>query len=179
MRGGAIRKYAKALFEIAKEENLTEEIYRGVKELEENLDREVIEFFALPTVQLEEKANLLKDLKERLNLHPYIINTILLLLEKNKARGIPLLLSHFTQLFMEAKGYVIAEVKTARRLSEAEEKILIEKIEEWTGKEVFLRREVDESLIGGIIIKIGDFLIDNSVFKKLKNLAEHFKGERA
>jgi F-type H+-transporting ATPase subunit delta len=102
-----------------------------------------------------------------------------LLLEKNKARGIPLLLSHFTQLFMEAKGYVIAEVKTARRLSEAEEKILIEKIEEWTGKEVFLRREVDESLIGGIIIKIGDFLIDNSVFKKLKNLAEHFKGERA
>lgn len=178
MKGGVIKKYARALFEVAEEENLSEKIYRDVKELEAALDREIIEYFALPTVQLEEKVRFLEELKERLQLHPYIINTIRLLLEKNKAKSIPLLLSHYAHLFMEAKGYVIAEIKTARKLSESEEKILSEKIAEWVGKEVFLKKEVDEELIGGIIIKIGDLLIDNSVLKKLKNLAEHFRGER-
>ncbi len=177
MKGSIARKYAKALFEVSKEENLSDEILREINELEKTLDKEIMEFLSLPTVVFEHKVDLIKDLQERLRFHPFITNTLLLLVEKNKARYIPVFISYYTQLYMEEKGYVVAEVKTARELNEFEEEALKERIKEWSGKEVFLKKEVDKEIIGGIIIKIGDLLIDNSILKKMRNFVETFKGE--
>jgi len=179
MKESVIRKHAKALFEIAKEGRVTDDLFRGLKELEKILDEEIMEFLSSPAVQFEDKVSFLKNLQERLGLHPFITNTLLILIEKNKGRYIPALLSYYTHLYMEEKGYVVVEVKTARELSDLEEEILKKRIAEWAGRDVFLKKEVQPELIGGIIIKIGDLLIDNSVLKKIKRFAESFKGERA
>lgn len=178
MKGSVLRRYAKALFEAAKEERVMDEVFRGVKDLEGVLDKGIIEFLSLPTVPFEDKADLLKDLQERLGLHPLITNTLLILEQKDKGRYILDLLSYYIQLYMEEKGYVVAEVKAARKLSNSEEEILKKRIAELTRRETFLKTEVEPELIGGLVIKIGDLLIDNSVLKKIRDFAENLKGER-
>jgi F-type H+-transporting ATPase subunit delta len=178
MKKRAVKKYAKALFDIAKEEKLTDELFRGLMELEKILDEEIAEFLSSPVVRFEDKLNFLKGLEERLGLHPFITNTLIVLIERDRGRLIPALPSYYAQLYMEDKGYVVAEVKTARELNDSEEEILKKKISEWAGREVFLKKEVEKELIGGIIIKIGDLLIDNSILKKIRSFAEQFKGER-
>ncbi len=73
----------------------------------------------------------------------------------------------------EAKGIKIAQVVSARELTLDEERNIIKKLNEFVGSKVELKKKVDEGLVGGVVIKIGDERIDGSV----KGTLEHLKSK--
>lgn len=72
----------------------------------------------------------------------------------------------------EQKGVKLAEVTTARKLTEREEHALVKDLNEYVKGQVELRAKVDQGLVGGVVVRIGDELIDGSVRKTLKDLKE-------
>ena len=81
----------------------------------------------------------------------------------------------YLQLYNEAQGVQIAKVTTAIPISAALEKEVLQKVEELTGsKQVTLENEVDESIIGGFILRIGDSQYNASIANQLGNLKREF-----
>lgn len=177
MKGTVAKKYARALFEAAREEGKEEEIYKEIERVEKFLSQETIEFLSLPSVAFEKKMEVLDTLRG-LELHPFLLNTLLLLTEKGRARIIPDVLSFYRKFYMEEKGYIVVEIRAAREMKESRIQFLKEQLERFTGGKVYLHMEVEPELIGGMVIKIGDMLIDNSVRTKIEKLAEALKGVR-
>lgn len=70
----------------------------------------------------------------------------------------------------EAKGIKMADVTSAHELSTNQEQEIIKELNEHIGGQVELRKKIDEGLIGGVVIRVGDELIDGSVKKNLKDL---------
>lgn len=70
----------------------------------------------------------------------------------------------------ESRGVSLAEITTAQPMSLASEQKIIRELNEYVGGQVELKKKVDEGLVGGVVIKLGDELIDGSVRKNLKDL---------
>lgn len=75
----------------------------------------------------------------------------------------------------EIRGIKEAQVTSSRALSQTEEKNIIEELNAMIGGRVELKKKVDEGLVGGVVIKVGDTLIDGSVKKTLKDLKEELQ----
>lgn len=76
----------------------------------------------------------------------------------------------FEQYEKEMTGVKFAEVSSARKLSASEEKKLIKRLNDYIGVRVELKQKVDEGLIGGVVVRLGDELIDGSIKKNLQEL---------
>ncbi len=164
------KRYAKGLLEAGKEENVLEEIYNGIKLIAEKLTSDVINFLSAPPVPLNEKFEIINTFAQNLNLHKFLTRTLLILAEKGRAKLIPQICSSFVEYYMEEKGYIPVEVKVARELKEEEINLIRKGMEEFTKKNVFLNISIDPEIIGGVIIKIGDMVIDNSILRRLEDI---------
>ena len=91
----------------------------------------------------------------------------MLLIDKRRIQTFDAIAHIFAELSNEARGIVVADVTTAQPLAEAQEKALAEKLERVTGKKIALRGHRDPSLIGGVVVRIGDRRIDGSVKGRL------------
>ena len=103
--------------------------------------------------------------------HDKVLDNFVSVIRSNKDLGMfDEVESEFRNFDREAKGIKIAEVTTARELSSEEEKKLIDDLNKRVLGQVELKKKVDKGLIGGIMVKIDDELIDGSVKKQLKEL---------
>jgi F-type H+-transporting ATPase subunit delta len=80
------------------------------------------------------------------------------------------MIAHFGELLRRQRGIVMAEVRTALPLEDAQRSSVEERLAELTGEKVEMNEVVDESLIGGIAVRIGDRLYDASVRNRLERL---------
>jgi F-type H+-transporting ATPase subunit delta len=92
-----------------------------------------------------------------------------LVCKKNRAEILPAVASVFLDLYNEAKGIVLAKITTAMAMSD-DMRAQFEALLKGEGKEVRIEEEVDERIIGGFVLQIGDNQADNSISSKLKNL---------
>lgn len=100
-----------------------------------------------------------------------VIKNFVLVLAKNQALSLaPKIIEEFDNYLRQKQGIQKVEIKTARPLGKSEEKEIISLLKKRLGKEIQIQKSMDESLIGGMIIKIGDNLIDGSLNLQLINL---------
>lgn len=99
-------------------------------------------------------------------------NFVAVLKENRDLSRIPEIEQEFFNYEREIRGTKVAEVTSAKGLSKSEETQIIKSLNEYLGVQVELKKKVDEGLVGGVVIKIGDELIDGSVRKNLNNLKE-------
>ncbi|MFA6255176.1 MAG: ATP synthase F1 subunit delta [Patescibacteria group bacterium] len=100
-----------------------------------------------------------------------VIKKFVLVLAKNQALSLaPKIIEEFENYSRQKQGIQKVEIKTARPLSKSDEKEITSQLKKRLGKEIQAEKIVDESLIGGMIIKIGDNLIDGSIKMQLINL---------
>ena len=78
----------------------------------------------------------------------------------------------FEALSNEVRNIVVAHVTTAVAMEKPQEKALTAKLEAITGKHIQLKTHIDKSIIGGVVVKMGDKLIDGSVTSKIKSLGK-------
>jgi F-type H+-transporting ATPase subunit delta len=176
------RRYAKALLLISKEDGQTEN-YR--KELDGVVtllarDKALAETISNPLYNAGQRRKVLENVVEKLGLSKVMTSFLLLLFDKGRIGFIANINDFFQQLADELKGVARASLVSATKLSkEAVEKIRTA-LSKRTGKEIVLEVEQDPSLIGGIVTRIGDLILDGSIKTQLLNMRESLKrGESA
>lgn len=165
--------YAEALFMLAREENLIDEFYDGLKLVEKvfNENPEYLQFLSTPSIPKSERTHaLLCAFEEKINNH--VLSFLQLLCEHGKAETFFECVVEFTRLREWASGSVVAVVKTAVELSNEQKDGLIKSLEKRTSKAVSLKCVVDTTLLGGIVVELDGQLLDGSVKNNLKHARE-------
>lgn len=173
------RRYAQALYQEARQASQAEAVDADVQVLGETLDdsRELELFFESPIVSREKKEAVLQQLFAG-RVSDLTMQFVALLVEKQRETLVPAIVRAYRDLRDQALGIVEAQVRTATPLSPAEVDALKAALEGRTGKTVRMRLDVDPSLVGGLVVRLGDVVYDRSVRHQLDTLREQLS-ERA
>jgi len=172
------RRYASALADVVIERNeaqlVQEELGAWAKMIREN--EALLEAFSNPTVPYEQKQNVLNALIARTKVRPTTTNFLRTLLKNQRLSDLPEVTAKLAQILDERSGIVSAEITSARPVSDSARVLLEQKLAEMTGKKARLTFATDESLLGGIVTRIGSTIYDGSVSNQLSRLREELAG---
>ena len=165
--------YAEALFMLAREENLIDEFYEGLKLVEDVFVEtpEYLQFLATPSIPKNERTAALAAAFEG-KVNARILSFLQLMCEQGKAEQFFDSAEEFYRLREWAAGTVVAVVKSVVSLTETQKTDLIKVLEKRTGKEVSLNCVIDNTLLGGIAVELDGQLLDGSVKSNLKRARE-------
>jgi F-type H+-transporting ATPase subunit delta len=168
-----VHGYAEALFSVVKAEGeldrVEDELYRFGKLLESNND--LRQALADSTIERSQRVKVLEDLLgDKVSTHT--LGLLTFIVANNRGRQLPQILEGLSELAAEAKRRALAEVRSAVPLDDKQREELAAALSKATGKEVEIKVLVDPSIIGGIVAKIGDTVIDGSIKHRLDLLRE-------
>ena len=164
-------KYATAIFEIAKEEKNLDGYDKNLSKVCSDVFAipEAVKFFQNPLVPQQAKKDLLKRALDK-EVSPTVMNFLMLLVDKKRIGVFNEIYDIFTSLKNKEQGILIADVTTAFPLTKKQQDALIKKLMSLTGRKIKIRPHKDASILGGLILKIGDKLIDGSAAGRLRAL---------
>lgn len=168
------RRHAQAAFHIALERGELD-IWRGdLEQISEAMkDPLLFAFLESPKIPFEEKASILSQCLGGIN--PLAMNLAFLLVAKGRLGMIDDMVLEYGRLLDEHRGIAHAEVATAVALDSEETDRLTNRLSDLIGKEILLTAKVDPSIIGGLIARVGDKLVDGSTKSRLFALRESLK----
>ena len=165
----AARRYAEAAFEVGLRDG-TVDAWR--RELDASVgivgDPTILRTLENPAIPLETRTGLLAALKPSIS-QP-VVNLILLLVRRGRIGTLPLVAAEFRRLDDRRNGVTVASATSASELDSGEVAALTRRLEELTGGRVELTLQIDPSLLGGLVVRVGDRLIDGSVRGRLERL---------
>ena len=168
-RDTAARRYAEAALEIGRADGTLDQWELDLQRLRELLSDEQLRTLAEhPAVPFAEKERVIRRLAG--DVSPEALNLVLLMIRRGRPRAIPRMVEHFASLLRRERGVSLAEVRTALALDDTQRQAVMERLHELTGDEIEINEVVDEGLIGGITVRIGDRLYDASVRSRLERL---------
>jgi F-type H+-transporting ATPase subunit delta len=168
------RGYAQALFQVAKAEGALEqvedELFRFARTLEN--ETRLREALTDPSLPAERRARMVEELLGP-KASPHTTNIVAFLVQQGRARELPKIIDSLVQLAAEERNKAVAEVRSATPLDAEQREKLKEAIASATGKQVELKVLVDASVIGGLLVRVGDQVFDGTVRRKLQMAREH------
>ena len=166
-----VQKYAQAAYELAAEKSQIIEVEAQLTTVAQTISGhgEFATFLCHPRVPIQAKKSLLKSVFGE-EVAAYVLNFLLLIVDKRRENLLPHIIEQFVVLANEARNIAIAKVTTVLPLSDSEQVALTEKLSIMTGKSIRLQVHIDPSIIGGVIVSIGGKLIDGSVKRQLDRL---------
>ena len=166
--------YGEALFQLAVEENKEDQFLEEVLTLQKILaeNKEFSNLMNHPKISREEKEGVLKTVfQDRLS--DELTGFLLVILQKERYGEIDAILSYFVDKIKEYKGIGTAYVTTAVSLREDQKKEIEKKLLDTTSyNEMEMHFGEDQALIGGMVIRIGDRVVDSSIRTKLERLTK-------
>ena len=178
MRGSKVSKrYAKALLSLGREdgnygaygENLLE--FSGFCELH----GEFADVITNQVFSLDDRREILEAVLGKSAFSGTMRNFLYLLLDKNRIGAIHEIAEHYEKLTDDISNIARAEIVTTRPLKSGEQDRLEKVLGDLTSKNISIEVREDKSLIGGIIVKIGDLVLDGSIRAQLEGLKESLK----
>jgi F-type H+-transporting ATPase subunit delta len=168
-RDTAARRYAEAAFEIGRADRTLDAWERDLERLSAVLaDEEVRSLAEHPAVAFADKEKVLRRIAG--DVSDEAMNLVLLMVRRGRPAAIDPMVERFRELVRRERGIALAEVRTALPLDGAQREALTERLHELTDRTIEINEVVDESLIGGITVRIGDQLYDASVRTRLERL---------
>ncbi len=168
------RRYAKALLElgvdagtlrsVVTEVGALAEAYASSPDLRGVLDN--------PLVPHAAKRAILVEVADRVQVSTIVKNALLLLGDRRRLHALPAIAQLLREMGDLREGVLRAEVTTAARLSDDYYSRLQQRLEKMTGKRVVIDRREDPSLIGGVVTRIGDVVIDGSLRARLHEMTQ-------
>ena len=178
LTSGVAGRYATALFEIAKDCKLLDEVERDIRDLEtahadeRRLPRDARLARLIPA---RSRARRSPRSPPPMGLGTTVTNTLGLMAQNRRLFVVPGLIAQVKALIAAERGEVTAEVTSAKPLTKAQTEELAATLKKSVGKDVKIAATVDESLIGGLVVKVGSRMIDTSIRAKLANLQNMMK----
>ena len=172
-------RYSQALFELAKEKDMLEKTAQDVLFVQSLMDEhpELYRYLQLPDVSVDRKKTAMERILEGSVDRP-MAGLIQLLIQKSRIGYLTEILAGYQNLLRDEKQQVQVWVTSAVSLSEAELSKIVKTLEQSLHKEILMEQIVDPSLIGGVIVRVGDKVYDNSIRSSLERLSRHLKDFR-
>ncbi len=168
-------RYAKAVLQQANDANIANVVFGDMQSVHSTIEgsKELRVALKSPVIKPEDKKKaLLEIFKDQSESTKALINV---LVENKRIDILGHVAKSYVDLYNEAEGVKVAKVTTAVPLSEAIEKQVLAKVEEMTGSSsVTIENEIDESIIGGFILRVGDLQYNASIANQLANLKREF-----
>ena len=173
MRSTAVKRYAAALYSLARERGLTEEISTQLEKMTGfwQDSPEFQQFLLSPRIKLSRKRAVLEEVGAKLGFAQPLANTFSLLLEKGRIGIVPMLSKEFSALEDFDAGRVRARCVVPHPLSELQLQQLRDKLAQLSGaKDVLISLEIDPSLLAGFVVSVDGKIIDGSLKGRLRRL---------
>ncbi len=168
------RRYANALVQLATEEGGVEKYHAELtafsKLLAENRNLWVI--LCSPAYRIEAKRGMMQELIEKMNLSGTVKNFLLLILDKNRLSYLPQIVESYGMFADELSGVIRPTITSAMPLDDAQVEEIKGALAKASGKKVVVKVDVDPSLIGGVVTKIGDKAFDASIKTQLSIIGD-------
>jgi len=167
-RDSAPRRYAEAAFQLASRDDAIETWRRELEQADAAVDGQLMDVLANPALPLDERLDaanrVLADLGQSVR------NLVFLLVRRSRIEQLPRVVAEFIRLDERRQGITHATATSAAPLTDIERKALTARLEQMTGGRIALETDVDAGLLGGLVVRVGDRLIDGSVRGRLERL---------
>jgi F-type H+-transporting ATPase subunit delta len=172
LAGSVARRYAKALFELAVDKGNFEAVGQELENLAHLYaeSRELRQTLENPVFKLSQKRKIVEGVLAQVVQSPVVRNFVLLLTERSRIAALPLIARAYQELTDRQLGRVRAVVTSAKPLDMVTEGEIQRALEKRTGKKVVMKSEVDPSLIGGVVARVGDLVLDGSLRTRLASI---------
>uniref|UniRef100_A0A7C1F7K4 ATP synthase subunit delta n=1 Tax=Ammonifex degensii TaxID=42838 RepID=A0A7C1F7K4_9THEO len=176
LKGAVAERYAGALFDIAQEKGLMDKIEQELREVLETLDAsaDFRRVFYHPQVPTSVKKEIVKEIFGA-RVEPYTLNFMNVLLDSRRELFFKDIVAEYTRLVNETRNVVEVKVTSAVEVPSASKDDLVEALAKVTGKEVRVDYQVKPEILGGLVIRIGNRVIDTSIVRQLERLKEQVR----
>lgn len=166
-------RYAEALFQLSEDENITNEVYKELYEVVELVkgNKELENVLKSPLVPKGEKITLIETLFSN-KINNNLKNFLKILIEKGRINSLKTIEKTFKELLNEKNNVIEGTVISAVQMDDNQIKELEEKLSKKYNKNVTLENKVDESILGGVLVRLGNTQIDGSVKTRLDNIKD-------
>lgn len=168
------KRYAQALFEAAQKSGETERVRKDLVGVARAL-RDRMKSFQHPLIPIEKKKKMHRQAVRGAS--PLTERFLDLLIEKKRWSLLTTIGASLDKLLDEERKLLRAQVRTALPLGEFDQQKLRRSLEKFTGRAVHLNLKREPALIGGVVVRIGDWVLDASLSNQLRRLRESFIGE--
>ena len=171
-----VRGYAEGLFKVVEAERdldrVEDELFHFGKVLESN--HELKQALSDQSIDKVQRTKILEELLgEKVSSHT--LGLLTFVVEQGRGRHLPQILAEVSRLAAEARESVLAEVRSAVPLDDKQQTELADALSKATRKKVQVKVIVDPSVVGGVVAKVGDTVIDGSVRSRLDQLKEQVR----
>lgn len=180
IKGSIAKRYAKALIELAQEENQVDQFGEELSAIAKVME-EVPELFNSlrnPAVPREKRRMIMEAVIDKAAPHKFMKNFLLLLLEKRRIEALPQIAAAYSEIADEIEGKIKARVVSARGLDPAQISGIRTALQEKIGKTVILDTGMDRELIGGLVAQVGNYLFDFSIKSQLHKVQKELESGR-
>jgi F-type H+-transporting ATPase subunit delta len=169
MASGAARRYVQAIVELAREEGSFDTWERDLAAIAQlGYEPTIIAFLENPSIDDDQKIKIVDGALTGVSAQGR--NLVHMLIARRRTRLIPDIIELFEEAIRLERGVVLADVTTADPIDGVAQEVVKRQLKAFAGREVELRTHVDESIIGGVVARIGDQVIDGSVVNQLRRL---------
>lgn len=167
-------RYAKAVLSLATDQNLADVVNNDMKHITETIaqNNELSQVLQNPVVRSSEKKAILNSIFTDINVNT--VNLINTLISNKRLALLNNVATSYSQLYDQLRGSQVAIVTTALPLTDTLKAKVMAKVKELTGKEAELKSIIDESILGGFILRVGDIQYNASIANKLDKLKREF-----
>jgi|AntRauTorcE11897_2_1112592.scaffolds.fasta_scaffold00265_3 F-type H+-transporting ATPase subunit delta len=171
----AARRYSKALLQSALEQDILDDVEKDVRFILNTIQdsRDLVVFLKSPIIKQEDKQDALSKIFDD-HISGETISLLRLLSEKRRENLLEDICNGFIRLFNQHKGIIQVYITTAYDLGEAQQKELHTALVSSTGKKVEMHIALEPEIMGGIIVRIDDTVLDGSVKHKIRKLKNQF-----
>jgi F-type H+-transporting ATPase subunit delta len=169
---GLAERYAAALFDLADERRMLDEVASDLRELRAMLQAsaDLLRLIRSPILSRRDQAKAIAMVAQRAGLSPLVRDFLAVVARNRRLFAIPAMIEAFLANLAARRGEVSAQVTAAQPLSEAQLGALNEQLRRSIGSRVSVDVSVDPRLIGGMIVKVGSRMVDGSIRSKLQRL---------
>jgi F-type H+-transporting ATPase subunit delta len=174
--GELIRGYAEALFNVVRAEGeldrVEDELFRFGKLVESN--SELRQALSDQSIDRAQRTKVLEELLAD-KVSPHTLGLLTFIVNQGRARQLPQILAELSARAAAARNSVVAEVRSAVPVGESQREELAEALSNATGTRVQVKVVVDPTVIGGVVAKVGDMVIDGTIRHRIEQLKEQVR----
>ena len=174
------RRYARALYDIAKEENSVERVQRELVAAADAWDTstELRGVFENPSFTPDQRKAVIVAIAQRIGASRTVTSVLSMLSDRRRMRNVREIADAFVTKVEAASGRVRAEVTTAAPLPDAYYVELAKVLKTALGRDVTITKKVDPSIIGGVVTRVGDTVFDGSITNRLQDIKNELLSRR-
>lgn len=170
LKGAIARRYARAMFELALKQDALERTLDDVQGIARLFSKRTLAYLLRePKVPAQRKEKVLREALSSRVL-PISLNLALLVVQRGLVDLMPNIAAELQQMVLDYKNQATAEVTTAMPLDEQQQTLVKQALEKRTGKTILLATRVNPEILGGVVARVGDQVIDGSIQQRLQAL---------